>query len=326
MSYAELYQQSIDDPTTYWAGQAKLIHWQQPCTQVLDNSNPPFSRWFVGGKTNLCYNAIDRWAETQGETRALIAVSSETGIEQTWTFSELLAEVNRCAAMLQSLGVGKGDRVLIYLPMIAQSMFAMMACARIGAIHSVVFGGFASLSLATRIDDAKPKLIISADAGSRAGKVVPYKPLLDAAIDLAQHKPERVLLVDRGLAPMQLVAGRDADYATLRDQHIDARVPVTWLDATDISYILYTSGTTGTPKGVQRDVGGYAVALASSMQQIFCGKPGGVFFTTSDIGWVVGHSYIIMARSWPVWLLSCTKGCRSARMPGSGGALSNNTG
>ena len=295
MNYAELYQQSIDDPHTYWDRQAGLIHWQTPYQKVLDNSTPPFSKWFVGGKTNLCHNALDRWVATQGDTRALIAVSSETGIEQTWTFAELLIEVQRCAAMLQALGVGKGDRVLIYLPMIAQSMFAMMACARIGAIHSVVFGGFASMSLASRIDDAKPTLIISADAGSRAGKIVAYKPLLDAAIAMAQHKPTRVLLVDRGLAPMQMVAERDLDYATLREQHLDARGPVTWLDATDISYILYTSGTTGTPKGVQRDVGGYAVALAASMQQIFCGKPGGVFFTTSDIGWVVGHSYIIYA-------------------------------
>ncbi len=293
MDYDALYQRSIDHPDAYWAEQAARIHWQTPFEQVLDYSHPPFARWFVGGKTNLCYNAVDRWAETQPDTLALIAVSSETGLEQTWTFSTLLDEVQCCAAMLQSLGVGKGDRVLIYLPMIAQAMFAMMACARIGAVHSVVFGGFAATSLATRIDDATPTLIISADAGSRAGKVVPYKPLLDAAIDLARHKPATVLLVDRQLAEMPIVAGRDVDYAALRGQHRGAQVPVVWLDATDLSYILYTSGTTGTPKGVQRDVGGYAVALAASMQQIFGGTPGGVFFTTSDIGWVVGHSYII---------------------------------
>ena len=293
MDYDALYQRSIDHPDAYWAEQAARIHWQKPFEQVLDYSHPPFARWFVGGKTNLCYNAVDRWAATQPDTLALIAVSSETGLEETWTFSALLDEVQCCAAILQSLGVGKGDRVLIYLPMIAQAMFAMMACARIGAVHSVVFGGFAATSLATRIDDARPTLIISADAGSRAGKVVPYKPLLDTAIALAQHKPASVLLVDRGLAPMQKVADRDFDYATLRLQHRAAQVPVEWLDATDLSYILYTSGTTGTPKGVQRDVGGYAVALAASMHQIFGGKPGGVFFTTSDIGWVVGHSYII---------------------------------
>ena len=293
MTYADFYQQSIDSPDLFWAEQAKKIYWQQPFSQTLDNSNPPFSRWFVGGKTNLCYNAIDRWVATQPDATALVAVSTETNTEQTWTFAELLDEVNRFAAILQSLGVGKGDRVLIYLPMIAQSMFAMMACARIGAIHSVVFGGFASPSLATRIDDARPSVIISADAGSRSGKVVPYKPLLDAAIALAQHKPAHVLMIDRGLAPMALVAARDVDYATLRAQFFNAQVPITWLDATDTSYILYTSGTTGKPKGVQRDVGGYAVALAASMQHIFCGQQGGVFFCTSDIGWVVGHSYII---------------------------------
>ena len=292
-SYAAFYQQSIDCPDAFWAEQAKKIHWHAPFHRTLDNDNPPFSKWFVGGKTNLCYNAIDRWLATQPDAIALVAVSTETNTEQTWTFAQLHAEINRCAASLQSLGVGKGDRVLIYLPMIAEAMFAMMACARIGAIHSVVFGGFASPSLATRIDDAKPVVIVSADAGSRAGKVVPYKPLLDAALDLAQHKPAKVLLIDRGLVPMSLVADRDVDYAALRTRFIDAQVPVTWLDATDISYILYTSGTTGKPKGVQRDVGGYAVALAASMQHIFCGKPGGLFFTTSDIGWVVGHSYII---------------------------------
>ena len=291
--YEKFYQQSIDNPDAFWSEQAKKIHWHQPFSHTLDISNPPFTNWFVGGKTNLCYNAIDRWVASQPDATALVAVSTETDTEQTWTFAQLLAEVNRFAAILQSLGVAKGDRVLIYLPMIAQAMFAMMACARIGAIHSVVFGGFASPSLATRIDDATPVVIISADAGSRAGKVVPYKPLLDAAIALAQHKPAHVLLIDRGLAPMTLVEERDVDYATLRARYIDAQVPVTWLDATDTSYILYTSGTTGKPKGVQRDVGGYAVALAASMQQIFCGKPGGMFFTTSDIGWVVGHSYII---------------------------------
>ncbi|HEU0202399.1 MAG TPA: propionate--CoA ligase, partial [Burkholderiaceae bacterium] len=193
------------------------------------------------------------------------------------------------------LGVTRGDRVLIYMPMIPEAVFAMLACVRIGAIHSVVFGGFASVSLATRIDDAQPKVIISADAGSRAGKVVPYKELLDEAIKLAQSPPRHVVLVDRGLAPMARVAGRDLDYAQLRAENMNDEVPCVWLESSEPSYVLYTSGTTGKPKGVQRDTGGYAVALAASIKHIFCGQPGETYFATSDIGWVVGHSYIVYA-------------------------------
>ena len=293
MSFATFYQRSIDDPSAFWAEQARRIDWHHPFWQVLDDSRPPFAKWFVGGTTNLCHNAVDRWIGTRGEQPALIAISTETNTEKTYSFRELYAEVNRSAAIMQALGVGRGDRVLIYMPMIAEAMFAMLACARIGAIHSVVFGGFASNSLASRIDDATPKLIVSADAGSRGGKVVPYKGLLDDAIKLAQHKPAHVLLVNRGLAPMEMVPGRDADYAEQRQLHIDAKVPVVWLESNEASYILYTSGTTGKPKGVQRDVGGYAVALATSMDAIFCSKPGGTYFCTSDIGWVVGHSYIV---------------------------------
>lgn len=293
MNFADFYQQSVNDPQTFWAKEAMLIDWKEPFSQVLDYSRPPFAKWFVGGKTNLCHNAVDRWVETQGDKPALIAISTEVNIEKVYSFKELHAEVNRAAAIMQSLGVTKGDRVLLYMPMVAEAIFAMLACARIGAIHSVVFGGFASNSLASRIDDAKPKLIISADAGSRGGKVIAYKPLLDEAINLAQHKPSHVLLVNRGLAPMQLVGGRDIDYGALREKHMDAQVPVTWLESNETSYILYTSGTTGKPKGVQRDVGGYAVALASSMKHIFCGKAGETYFCTSDIGWVVGHSYIV---------------------------------
>jgi propionyl-CoA synthetase len=261
---------------------------------VLDYSRPPFAKWFVGGETNLCYNAVDRHLKDRPDQNALIFISTETDTEKTYSFSELHAEVNRCAAMMQGLGVGKGDRVLIYMPMIPEACFAMLACARIGAIHSVVFGGFASHSLASRIDDASPKLVISADAGSRAGKVVAYKPLLDEAIRLAKFPPQKVILVNRGLDPdMARVAGRDLDWAELRAQHMNAQVPCVWLESNEPSYILYTSGTTGHPKGVQRDVGGHAVALAASMKHIYCGNAGETYFSTSDIGWVVGHSYII---------------------------------
>jgi propionyl-CoA synthetase len=293
MNYADFYQRSIVAPEQFWQDEAALIEWNTPHTQVLDYSNPPFAKWFVGGQTNLCHNAVDRWCATQGDKPALIAVSTETSTERSYSFNELRDEVQRCAAMMQSLGVRKGDRVLIYMPMIAEAAFAMLACARIGAVHSVVFGGFAANSLASRIDDAKPVLIVSADAGSRNGKAIPYKPLLDEAIALAAAKPAHVLLVDRGLVAVSRVDGRDIDYATLRAAHIDAQVPVTWLESNEPSYILYTSGTTGKPKGVQRDVGGYAVALASSMKYNFCAKAGETFFATSDIGWVVGHSYIV---------------------------------
>jgi len=293
MDLKSFHGRSIEDREGFWAEQAALIHWHKPFGKVLDYSNPPFARWFVGGETNLCFNAIDRHLATQADSPALFFVSTETGEERTYTFAELHREVMRMAAIMQSQGVGRGDRVLVYMPMIPEALFAMYACARIGAIHSVVFGGFASHSLASRIDDAAPKLVVSADAGSRAGKVVAYKPLLDEAIRLAAHKPGKVLLVDRKLAPMPMVEGRDLDYAAMREQHMDAQVPVTWLESNEVSYTLYTSGTTGKPKGVQRDVGGYAVALAASMKYIFCGNPGETYFSSSDIGWVVGHSYIV---------------------------------
>jgi propionyl-CoA synthetase len=293
MAYADFYRRSIEDRDAFWAEQARLIDWQVAPPQVCDASRPPFYRWFAGGKTNLCHNAVDRHLSARGDQAALIYVSTETGQERVYSFRELHAEVQRMAAVLQSLGTRQGDRVLIYMPMIPEAVFAMLACARIGAIHAVVFGGFASHSLASRIEDATPRVVVSADAGSRGGKVMPYKPLLDEGLRLSSHKPDAVLMVDRGLAPMEKVAGRDHDWATLAARHQDTQVPCAWLDATDISYTLYTSGTTGKPKGVQRDVGGYAVALAASMKHIFLGEPGETYFSTSDIGWVVGHSYIV---------------------------------
>ena len=292
-SFEQFHKRSIADRDSFWAEQARTVDWQTQPQQICDYSNPPFAKWFVGGTTNLCHNAIDRHLKDRGDQAALIFVSTETEQEKTYTYKDLHAEVQRMAAILQNFGVVKGDRVLIYMPMIAEASFAMLACARIGAIHSVVFGGFASHSLATRIEDATPKVIISADAGSRGGKVVAYKPLLDEAISLSSHKPKAVLMVDRHLSEFASVAGRDFDYAQEREKHFNAQVPCEWVESTHPSYTLYTSGTTGKPKGVQRDTGGYAVALASSIPNIFQCKPGETFFCTSDIGWVVGHSYII---------------------------------
>ena len=292
-SYADFYRRSIDQPDAFWTEQAALIDWFKPFTRVCNYDNPPFAHWFEGGQTNLCHNAVDRHLTSRGDQAALIYVSSETGQEKTYTFKDLHAEVQRMAASLKAMGVVQGDRVLIYMPMIAEAAFAMLACARIGAIHCVVFGGFASGSLASRIEDATPRVIVSADAGSRGGKALAYKPLLDEAIRLSSHKPEAVLLVDRELAPMHMVAGRDLRWGDLRAKYMHAQVPCEWLDSTAISYTIYTSGTTGKPKGVQRDTGGYAVALAASMKHVFDGRAGETYFSTSDIGWVVGHSYII---------------------------------
>ncbi|MFA7607571.1 MAG: AMP-binding protein, partial [Rhodocyclaceae bacterium] len=293
-SYKEFHRRSIDDRDAFWEEQAALVHWNKAPEQICDFSNPPFVKWFKGGETNLCYNAVDRHAAERPNDRALVYISTETNEERVYTFAELQREVERMAAIYQELGLRKGDRVLIYMPMIAEAAFAMLACARIGAIHSVVFGGFAAGSLATRIDDAKPTLMVSADAGMRNGKPVPYKHLVDEACKLAEFPPQKVLIIDRGLDKgFPRVEGRDVDYAELREKHLDAQVPVTWVESTEPSYILYTSGTTGKPKGVQRDTGGYCVALAASMKHIYTGGAGETMFTTSDIGWVVGHSYII---------------------------------
>ena len=292
MRYEEFHRWSLEDPEGFWAEQAKAIHWHVPPQRILDDDNPPFRKWFAGGETNLCFNAVDRHLAERGEQLALVAISSETGVTREIPYRELHREVNAFAASLRELGVGRGDRVVIYMPNIAEAVFAMLACARIGAIHSVVFGGFAAHNLALRIDDAEPKLLVCADAGMRGGKVIPYKPLVDAALAEAASPPPRVLIVDRGLDPgMAHVAGRDVDYAPLRERHLGTDVAVEWLESNEPSYLLYTSGTTGKPKGVQRDVGGHAVALALSMWAIYDIRPGQVMFSTSDVGWAVGHSY-----------------------------------
>jgi len=292
-NYADFFRRSIEDRDAFWGEQAQLVDWKKPYDRVCNYDNPPFAKWFEGGLTNLCHNAVDRHLATRPDQNALIFVSTETNVDRAYSFRELHAEVQRMAAVLQAQGVTKGDRVLIYMPMIPEAAFAMLACVRIGAIHSVVFGGFASVSLASRIEDCAPVAIVSADAGSRGGKVVPYKGLLDEAINLSSHKPARVVMVNRGLAPMPTADGRDVDYATEAAKVQNTVVPCEWVDATHPSYILYTSGTTGKPKGVQRDTGGYTVALAASMKHIYMGEPGETYFSTSDIGWVVGHSYII---------------------------------
>jgi propionyl-CoA synthetase len=274
-NYREFHRRSIVERDKFWAEQAARIHWQRPFDQVLDYSRPPFARWFVGGRTNLCYNAVDRHLAGRGAQEALVWISTEVDQTRTYTYQALHDEVNRAAAMMRSLGVAKGDRVIIYMPNMPEAVFAILACARIGAVHSVVFGGFAAASLAARIDDARPSLMVTADAGSRMGKVVRYKPLVDESIALAKHPPRKVLIYD--------------------EKHRGAAVPCEWLESSEPSYSLYTSGTTGRPKGVQRDVGGHAVAMAASMEYIYCGAAGETIFTTSDIGWAVGHSYIIYA-------------------------------
>ena len=292
--YEAFYRRSIEDPEGFWAQQARAIYWNRIWDDVLDYGSPPFARWFVGGETNLCHNAVDRHLQTRGDQDALVYISTETGERATYTFRELHDEVNTFAAVLRDLGVVKGDRVVIYMPMMAEAIFAMLACVRLGAIHSVVFGGFAATNLATRIDDARPKVMVSANAGLRGGNVIEYKPLVDEAIELAEFPPENVVICRRDIeAAVPDAGGRALDYAELRGSHAGEGVPVVWVESSEPSYILYTSGTTGAPKGVQRDTGGHAVALRASMEHVFDARPGETMLTASDIGWVVGHSYIV---------------------------------
>lgn len=292
MPYEQLYRRSVETPEAFWAEQAAAIYWRRAPDAILEQSRPPFRRWFCGGLTNLCYNALDRHLDERGGQLALVAVSTETGLTREFTYRQLHAEVNVFAAVLHALGVRRGERVVIYMPNMAEAAIAMLACARIGAIHSVVFGGFAAHNLAVRIDDARPALLICADAGMRGGKVLPYKPLVDAACDEARFPPRHVLVVERGLVPdWPCRKGRDLAYAALAQMQRKAEVAVEWMESNEPSYVLYTSGTTGRPKGVQRDVGGHAVALALSMRTVFDVGPGQVMFSTSDVGWAVGHSY-----------------------------------
>jgi len=294
IGYREFHRRSLEDREGFWAEQAQLVDWHTPFERVLDYSRPPFARWFVGGQTNLCHNAVDRHLAARGDQKALVWISTEVDRTQSFTYRELHGEVNRTAAMMRAMGVGAGDRVIIYMPNIPEAVFTILACARIGAVHSVVFGGFAAASLAARIDDASPRLMVTADAGSRMGKLVRYKPLVDESISLSRHPPENVLVFNRGLDPdVSMVKDRDVDWSALSLSTGGASVGCVWLESNEPSYILYTSGTTGRPKGVQRDVGGHAVALAASMKHIYCGEAGETMFATSDIGWAVGHSYII---------------------------------
>ena len=297
-SYPKIYSDWQSDPTAFWAEAAKSIDWYTPATEVFAPDQGTYGRWFAGATTNTCHNCVDRHvANGRADQAALIYDSPITDSQQTYTYAELLTEVKALAAVLQETGIEKGDRVIIYMPMIPESVVAMLACARLGAIHSVVFGGFAGNELATRLDDASPKLIIAASCGLEPNRVVPYKPMLDEAIDIATHKPQHCLMFQRSQHPAELTEGRDIDMGAAMQSAREAGtdVPCVPVAATDPLYILYTSGTTGQPKGVVRDNGGHMVALNWSMKAIYDIDPGEVFWAASDVGWVVGHSYIVYA-------------------------------
>ncbi len=292
--YSEAFNESINEPGSFWEKAAREVVWKKAYDRVLDDSNPPFYKWFTGGELNTCYNALDLHIEQGfGDRTALIYDSPVTDTLRKFSYSELRERVSRVAGMLKGLGVEKGGRVIIYMPMIPEALIAMLACARLGAIHSVVFGGFAPKELAVRIDDAKPSVILSASCGIEVKRIIQYKPLLDQAIELSTHKPEKCVIFQRPQSRAELKPGRDLDWAELEKKAAPA--DCVWVKATDPLYILYTSGTTGVPKGVVRDNGGHAVALKWTMKHIYGINPGDVYWAASDVGWVVGHSYIVYA-------------------------------
>jgi propionyl-CoA synthetase len=293
-SFEATYRRSIDDPEGFWRDAAGAIDWDEPPATILDPGSPRFPRWYAGGRLNTCHNALDRHADgARADQLALVYDSPVTDRVKRFTYAELRDEVARFAGVLDRLGVGKGDTVIVYMPMVPEAVVAMLACARIGAVHSVVFGGFAAAELAVRIDHARPKVVVSASCGVEVQRVVEYKPLLDAAIESSDHKPEHCIVLQRDMARAKRVAGRDLDwYETMAAADAVGCVTV---DATDPLYILYTSGTTGMPKGVVRDNGGHAVALRWSMPNVYGAEPGDVYWAASDVGWVVGHSYIVYA-------------------------------
>ncbi|MCS5632087.1 MAG: AMP-binding protein, partial [Pirellulaceae bacterium] len=294
MSYQFIYKESLEIPEQFWLDQARKIHWFKSPEKILSQDDRGFYSWFEGGTLNTCYLALDKHvADGRGNQPALIYDSPVTEKKKTFNYEQLLDQTSLFAGALADLGVGKGDRVIVYMPMVPEAVIAMLACARLGAIHSVVFGGFAANELAIRIDDAKPKVIVSATCGIEFSKVIPYKPLLDSAIEAAEHKPAHTIILKRPQAECTMEVGRDHDWCGLMNKALPHEcVPVR---ATDPLYILYTSGTTGKPKGIVRDNGGHAVALNYSMEAIYDVNPGDVYWAASDVGWIVGHSYIVYA-------------------------------